>query len=99
MFSHGRLHAVNEEIEQATRYIELELQKCGLQEEVFVGEAGDVFIWHAQLYHGGTAIIDPEKTRRTLVTHYWRAGDMDEATLGSVQGSGKYWVRDHSAAS
>lgn len=98
VFSHGRLHAVNEEMGQATRYIELELQKRGLREEVFVGEAGDVFIWHAQLYHGGTPIIDQEKTRRSLVTHYWRAGDMAGANAGSVEGAGKYWIRDHSAA-
>jgi phytanoyl-CoA hydroxylase len=98
VFSHGRLHAVDDEMALATEYIKLELEKRGLRKEVFVGEAGDVFIWHAQLYHGGTPIIDPQKTRRSLVTHYWRAEDMADANAGSVEGAGKYWIRDHSAA-
>jgi len=98
VFSHGRLHAIDNEMTQATAYIERELESRGLRKEVFVGQAGDVFIWHAQLYHGGTPILDPKKTRKSLVTHYWRAGDMPEANVGSVEGAGKYWIRDHSAA-
>jgi phytanoyl-CoA hydroxylase len=98
VFSHGYLHALDDEMALATEYIKLELEKRGLRKEVFVGEAGDVFIWHAQLYHGGTPIIDPQKTRRSLVTHYWRAGDLADANAGSVEGAGKYWIRDHSAA-
>ena len=37
----------------------------------FIGETGDVFIWHQQLYHGGLTVIDKKKTRRSLVNHYW----------------------------
>lgn len=99
VFSHGHVHAIDDEMSLATNYIELELIKHGLRKEVFVGEAGDIFIWHAQLYHGGTPIIDPQKTRRSLVTHYWRAGDMADANAGSVEGAGKYWIRDHGEAS
>lgn len=99
VFSHGSLHAIDVEMEQATKYVEQELVKRGLKRETFIGEAGDVFIWHAQLYHGGTPILDQQKTRRTLVTHYWRAEDMPEFNAGSVKGAaGKYWVRNHSAA-
>lgn len=98
IFSNGGPQAVAGEMALATNYIELELKQRGLQKEVFVGQAGDVFIWHAQLYHGGSAITDHEKTRRSLVTHYWRVGDVDNFDIGQVQGSGKYWIRDHSAA-
>jgi len=35
-----------------------------------------VFIWSCQIAHGGTPIADPKSTRRSLVTHYWRADDM-----------------------
>jgi phytanoyl-CoA hydroxylase len=98
IFSHGGPQAIDAEMDLATNYIQLELKKRGLQQEIFVGQAGDVFIWHAQLYHGGSAIADHHKTRKSLVTHYWRAGDVDNFNVGEVKGSGKYWIRDHNAA-
>lgn len=36
----------------------------------FVARKGDVLIWHADLAHGGSKIIKPNRTRRSLVTHY-----------------------------
>ncbi|MFC3440608.1 phytanoyl-CoA dioxygenase family protein [Sphingobium rhizovicinum] len=36
----------------------------------FLGKAGDVLIWHADLAHGGSRVAHPEKTRKSLVTHY-----------------------------
>ncbi|MBX3103195.1 MAG: phytanoyl-CoA dioxygenase family protein [Bacteroidetes bacterium] len=33
-------------------------------------QAGDLFIWHANLLHGGAPILDPQRTRKSMVTHY-----------------------------
>jgi len=95
IFSHGEIHAIPEEMEQATQYIKDELAKRGLEPETFVGNAGDVFIWHAQLYHGGLPIIDHEKTRKTLVTHYWRKHDVPQDRVASIKIGGNYLIRAH----
>jgi phytanoyl-CoA hydroxylase len=98
VFSHGGVHALESEMANASSYIQTELEKRGLRKEVFVGKAGDVFIWHAQLYHGGTPIINHQKTRKSLVTHYWRASDMGGHEIGSINGAGKFLIRKHSHA-
>ena len=69
VFSHGGIHLAPGEMKHATAYIEEEIEKNNLKAETFIGNAGDVFIWHAQLYHGGLPINDENKTRKTLVTH------------------------------
>lgn len=98
-FSHGYIHAIPAEMEAATSYVEQEIQQRGLKTESFVGKAGDVFIWHAQLYHGGLPIKDHQRTRRTLVTHYWREQDIKkyrkEYHVGKSLTGGSYIVRDH----
>jgi ectoine hydroxylase-related dioxygenase (phytanoyl-CoA dioxygenase family) len=81
-------------MEQATDFVMSEISKRGLREETFVGNAGDVFIWHAQLYHGGKRILDYDQTRKTLVTHYWRRQDLDESKVKSI-GGGNILVREH----
>tara|TARA_R110002072_G_scaffold31735_2_gene97498 strand:- start:17645 stop:18502 length:858 start_codon:yes stop_codon:yes gene_type:complete len=77
IFDHGGINAIESDISEATNYIEHELAVNKLKPEMFVGKKGDVFIWHAQLYHGGLPIKDPSLTRRTLVTHYWRSQDLE----------------------
>jgi ectoine hydroxylase-related dioxygenase (phytanoyl-CoA dioxygenase family) len=41
----------------------------------FLAKKGDVLVWHADLAHGGSAISDPLRTRRSLVTHFTPASD------------------------
>eukprot|EP00600_Ochromonadales_sp_CCMP1393_P012381 CAMPEP_0175017498 /NCGR_PEP_ID=MMETSP0005-20121125/12432_1 /TAXON_ID=420556 /ORGANISM="Ochromonas sp., Strain CCMP1393" /LENGTH=318 /DNA_ID=CAMNT_0016274921 /DNA_START=17 /DNA_END=970 /DNA_ORIENTATION=+ len=41
---------------------------------------GESFVWAASLLHGGSAIKDPSKTRKSQVTHYW------------LEGAKQYWV-------
>ena len=36
----------------------------------FLGRKGDVLIWHADLAHGGSVVTKPDRTRRSLVTHF-----------------------------
>jgi ectoine hydroxylase-related dioxygenase (phytanoyl-CoA dioxygenase family) len=51
-------------------HIERECERMGLRRDVFLAHKGDVFFWHGALAHTGTGQTDPERTRRSLVTHY-----------------------------
>jgi ectoine hydroxylase-related dioxygenase (phytanoyl-CoA dioxygenase family) len=57
-------------------YVHRQLKRRGLKAETFSGQAGDVFLWHAYLFHGRAPITDMSRTRNSLVVHYWRAGDL-----------------------
>ncbi len=74
-FSNGKFTAIASEMAAFDEYISRNLRDYNLSPTTFFPEAGDVFIWHAQLYHGGTPILNPELTRKSLVTHYFRARD------------------------
>ena len=41
----------------------------------FLAKKGDVLIWHADLAHGGSTILDPTRTRKSLVTHFTPSTD------------------------
>lgn len=45
-------------------------EERGLHLQTFLPKKGDVLIWSADLAHGGSQIVDPALTRRSLVTHY-----------------------------
>ena len=93
-FSHGGIHAVKEELAESRAYMEQKIQEAGLKREEFMGKAGDVFLWHGQLLHGGSRINEPSRTRKTLVTHYWRAGDVPRERRVRVHGSAFYQKRE-----
>lgn len=95
VFSHGGIHLAPGEMKNATAYIEEEIDKHNLTTETFIGGAGDVFVWHAQLYHGGLPILDENKTRKTLVTHYWRRNDVEEERVAYTKEGESYLKKDH----
>lgn len=43
----------------------------GLKKQVFYAKKGDILIWHANLLHGGEAIQNRDKTRKSMVIHYF----------------------------
>ncbi len=92
-FSHGGLKAEREEMWLCREYLEEQLKKMQPERHEYLGKAGDVFIWHGQLLHGGTAIRDLSQTRRTLVTHYWRA--KDDVRAVKMHKTGYYLEREH----
>jgi ectoine hydroxylase len=47
------------------------IAKNGLQPKVFLPKKGDVFIWHANLIHGGMPVLNPALTRKSMVIHYY----------------------------
>ena len=93
-FSNGKVRAIPAEMPQCHHYVDGEIAQRGLKRETFIGRKGDVFIWASQLAHGGTPIANPSSTRRSLVTHYWRAQDMWRHKLGRW-GEAYYFDRDH----
>ena len=98
-FSHGGIHAVDAEMPACRAYLEEQLKAHTLQSQEFIGKAGDVFIWHGQLLHGGTGIKDLARTRKSLVTHYWRAQDVKRRNAVKVHTNGYYLKREHHQAS
>ncbi len=42
-----------------------------LEKKHFLAKKGDVLIWHANLVHGGEKVLDDNKTRKSMVFHYY----------------------------
>lgn len=38
--------------------------------ETFLAKKGDILVWHADLAHGGSPVVNPELTRQSLVGHF-----------------------------
>lgn len=95
VFSHGGLDAVSEELPKCWEYLDTEIAVRGLKKEVFIGKKGDVFLWHAQLLHGGTPIADPAKTRSSLVVHYWGTAAARGRPVATNVSGGKFLDRDY----
>jgi ectoine hydroxylase-related dioxygenase (phytanoyl-CoA dioxygenase family) len=53
------------------RFIAGRVAELSLQKQVFLARKGDVFIWHANLMHGGEPHHDPAQTRKSMVFHYF----------------------------
>jgi ectoine hydroxylase-related dioxygenase (phytanoyl-CoA dioxygenase family) len=88
LFSDGALNAKPAEMPDFARYITPQLAKRDLRVQTFAAKAGDVLIWHSQLFHGGAAISDPARTRKSLVTHYFRACDFAEENYHTIAPGG-----------
>lgn len=99
LFSHGKTNVIGAELPAFYRYMEKELEERGIKPVIFIAEPGDVFIWHAQLFHGGATITDPQQTRRSLVTHYYRTADYKHLfwRLKKFNEYGYYYKRPHQA--
>jgi len=53
------------------KFIAGRVAEMGLQKQVFLARKGDVFVWHANLMHGGEPHTDPMQTRKSMVFHYF----------------------------
>lgn len=54
--------------------IESQVKTLGLKPHLFTPKKGDVLIWHANLLHGGSPVMDKKLTRRSQVGHYFAEG-------------------------
>jgi ectoine hydroxylase-related dioxygenase (phytanoyl-CoA dioxygenase family) len=50
--------------------LHVQAEKKELSLNTFAAKKGDVFLWHADLAHGGSKIIKQDATRKSLVTHF-----------------------------
>jgi len=93
-FSDGKLNAIQEEMPLCESYIQQQVEKYNLKPKKFSAKAGDVFIWHAQLLHGGSEIKNMNLTRKSIVTHYFRINEhpRDYITIGNYR---HYMKRSH----
>lgn len=48
------------------------INKQNLQKKIFLAKKGDLLIWHANLLHGGEPHINKNKTRKSMVLHYYK---------------------------
>lgn len=53
--------------------IEEKIKEQNLEKKTFLAEPGDLFIWHANLLHGGNPHTNKMKTRKSMVMHYFDA--------------------------
>ncbi len=47
------------------------VEEKGYKPRSFLAKKGDVLIWHANLVHGGSPILNSKLTRKSLVVHYY----------------------------
>lgn len=45
--------------------------KKNFEKKIFLAKKGDAFIWHANLVHGGSPVMDSSLTRKSMVIHYY----------------------------
>jgi ectoine hydroxylase len=51
--------------------IHQKIKAHGLVKTEFFAKKGDLLIWHANLLHGGSPISDKQRTRKSMVMHYY----------------------------
>ena len=91
-FSDGSYHEVNGEAPLWQEYMASQLAGAGLETECLLAAKGDVFIWHAHLLHGGAAITDAARTRKSCVFHYFSQSDALADNYRLVPQSGACWI-------
>jgi ectoine hydroxylase-related dioxygenase (phytanoyl-CoA dioxygenase family) len=83
-----------EEHDQFLKSLHDDARRLGHVKGSFLAKKGDVLIWHADLAHGGSPILQPSLTRKSLVTHFTPSADEPfyrrtacyrEAELGGVR--------------
>jgi ectoine hydroxylase-related dioxygenase (phytanoyl-CoA dioxygenase family) len=93
-FSTGSMHVVQDEMDQWVDHMATVVDRHGLEQQHFGANAGDLLIWHAWLLHGGSPITDQNRTRNSLITHFWAQSDV--ADLGDLRPApgGLWWHRE-----
>jgi hypothetical protein len=61
----------NKEYTEYEATIAQKIAEAGIEKHVFLARKGDVFLWHANLMHGGEPHLDKTQTRKSMVFHYF----------------------------
>lgn len=96
-FSSGSTIIVPEEMPDFKKYMEKEINERNLEPKLLLANKGDLLIWHSQLYHGGSKIINKKKTRKSLVTHYFTHEDFQESNAPMINKNSCYMARNAQA--
>lgn len=54
------------------KMLQKKIQELQLKKELFTAKKGDLIMWHANLIHGGEPHLNKEKTRKSMVFHYYK---------------------------
>ncbi|MEO5959316.1 MAG: phytanoyl-CoA dioxygenase family protein [Opitutaceae bacterium] len=92
-FQDGTNRSTPAEMPAWNDYIAGQVQSRGLKPQTFLAAKGDVFIWHADLLHGGSPIKDMSRTRQSLVSHYFSESDCRRAECMLVPLHGNFWMK------
>lgn len=64
----------NKDYSEYEKMIETKIKDFKLEKKVFTARKGDILIWHANLFHGGNQHTNKNKTRKSVVFHYFKKG-------------------------
>jgi phytanoyl-CoA hydroxylase len=91
-FSNGSISAVSAEMDHWRSYFYGEIDRRGIQRRGFLGERGDVIIWHGNLLHGGGPIADLNLSRHSCVFHYYSESDCRAQNFDLSEDDGSFWL-------
>jgi hypothetical protein len=89
----SQTHAL-ENLSRYEDFVEALIGNSPFQEQRLSVQKGEALIWAANLYHGGSPILDAKRTRFSQVTHYYFGGCLYYTPLMSDPGLGKLSPRD-----
>lgn len=92
-FSDGGYNAIDSEMSAWSAHVRRLIDEKGLKPEQFLARRGDLFIWHANLLHGGGAINSDSLTRKSLVSHFYALNDCRKQRMTVVPLGDAYWNR------
>ena len=72
-YAHNSNHYIldKKRYEKYENAIEEIIEKNKLKKEKFLAKKGDIFVWHANLLHGGSPINNIQLTRKSMVLHFY----------------------------
>lgn len=70
--------------------IDAEIARQGIPAQTFLGEKGDVLIWHGRLMHRGSLAAEPGRERRSLITHYSGIGHRPDMLVRAQDENGQH---------
>jgi hypothetical protein len=93
-FSSGNVHYIPSEMPHWFEYMDESVAQLGLEETRFLAKRGDLLIWNALLFHGGSPINDLSRTRNSLVTHFVTRTDCisQKSHVRTVEGGAGMWM-------
>jgi ectoine hydroxylase-related dioxygenase (phytanoyl-CoA dioxygenase family) len=86
-----RNKVTRERREEGNAWFNRMLEERGLQAQAFTCRRGDAFLWHGGLAHGGQAIRNKQRTRKSFVVHYSTAADYKSRTAAMDVRDGDGW--------